>query len=53
VFAHSGLVSTVALGDPECGVACAVVTTGLLDPITNARRLREATGSAVRACQVV
>ena len=49
VFSHSGMVSTVALGDPDCGIACAVVTTGLLDPITNARRLREVTGTAIRA----
>jgi CubicO group peptidase (beta-lactamase class C family) len=50
VFGHSGMVSTVGLGDPARGLACAVITTGLLDPMTNARRLREATGSAVRAC---
>jgi CubicO group peptidase (beta-lactamase class C family) len=51
VFGHSGMVSTVGLGDPALGLACAVVTTGLLDPLTNARRLREATGTAVRAVQ--
>ncbi|MEE8433962.1 MAG: serine hydrolase domain-containing protein [bacterium] len=51
VFSHSGMVSTVALGDPDSGIACAVVTTGLLDPITNARRLREVTGTATRAIQ--
>jgi len=49
VFGHSGMVSTVGLGDPEHGLTCVVVTTGLLDPMTNARRLREATGTAVRA----
>ncbi len=51
VFSHSGMVSTVALGDPVSGIACAVVTTGLLDPMTNARRLREVTGTAIRAIQ--
>ena len=45
------MVSTVALGDPDSGIACAVVTTGLLDPMTNARRLREVTGTAIRAIQ--
>jgi CubicO group peptidase (beta-lactamase class C family) len=49
VFGHSGMVSTVGLGDPVHGLACVVVTTGLLDPIGNARRLREVTGTAVRA----
>lgn len=49
VFNHSGMVSTVGLGDPVHGLGCAVLTTGLLDPMTNARRLRELTGTAVRA----
>jgi CubicO group peptidase (beta-lactamase class C family) len=49
VFGHSGMVSTVGLADPEHGLACVVVTTGLLDPMTNARRLREVSGTAVRA----
>ena len=49
VFNHSGMVSSVALGDPANGLSCVVITTGLLDPLTNARRLREATGCAVRA----
>ena len=50
VFGHSGLVSSVALGDPERGVSCAVITTGLLDPIGNARRLREVNGAVLEAC---
>jgi CubicO group peptidase (beta-lactamase class C family) len=50
VFSHSGMVSTVGLGDPERGLGCVVVTTGLLDPMTNARRLRALTGTAVAAC---
>lgn len=49
VFNHSGMVSSVALGDPEFALSCVVVTTGLLDPMTNARRLREITGSAITA----
>ncbi len=49
VFGHSGMVSTVGLADPQTGLACVVVTTGLLDPMTNARRLREVNGTAVRA----
>lgn len=49
VFSHSGMVSTVALGDPVHGVSCVVLTTGLLDPMTNARRLREVTGTALHA----
>ncbi|MCZ6730209.1 MAG: serine hydrolase [SAR324 cluster bacterium] len=50
MFGHSGMVSSVALGDPELGLACAVITTGLLDPMGNARRLREVTGAMVEAC---
>ena len=49
LFGHSGMVSTVALGDPETGLACVAITNGLLDPMTNARRLRDLTGTAVRA----
>lgn len=49
VFGHSGMVSTVGLADPEHGLSCVVITTGLLDPMTNARRLRDATGAAIRA----
>jgi CubicO group peptidase (beta-lactamase class C family) len=51
VFGHSGMVSCVAFGDPELGLACVVLTTGLLDPMTNARRLREANGPIVKACK--
>jgi CubicO group peptidase (beta-lactamase class C family) len=50
VFCHSGMVSSVGLGDPDRGLACVVITNGLLDPLTNARRLRAVTGAAVRAC---
>lgn len=49
LFGHSGMVSTVGLGDPATGLACVAVTTGLLDPMTNARRLRELTGIALEA----
>ena len=51
VYGHSGMVSGVAFADPESGLACVVVTTGLLDPLTNARRLREVNGPIVRACK--
>ena len=51
VFGHSGMVSTVAFADPETGLACVVITTGLLDPMTNARRLREVNGQVVKACR--
>jgi len=50
VFGHSGMVSSVGLGDPVWGLSCVVITTGLLDPMTNARRLRDATGGAFEAC---
>ena len=49
LFDHSGMVSSVGLGDPATGLACVAVTTGLLDPMTNARRLRELTGVALEA----
>lgn len=51
VFGHSGMVSSVGLGDPVWGLSCVVITTGLLDPMTNARQLREATGGAFEACR--
>ena len=51
VFCHSGMVSSVAMGDPERHLACVVITSGLLDPMTNARRLRGVTGAAVKACR--
>ncbi|MBI4082925.1 MAG: beta-lactamase family protein [Candidatus Lambdaproteobacteria bacterium] len=50
VFNHSGLVSTVALGDPDRGLACVILTTGLLPPLANARRLREVSGRVIAAC---
>ena len=50
VFCHSGMVSSVAMGDPDRHLACVVITTGLLDPMGNARRLRAVTGAVVRAC---
>lgn len=49
-YGHSGMVSTVGWADPEEHLSCVVLTTGLLDPMTNARRLREISGAAVRAC---
>ncbi len=51
VFGHSGMVSSIGLGDPETGLAVAIVTTGLLDPMTNARRLRRASAAAFDACR--
>jgi len=51
VFGHSGMVSCVAFADPESGLVCVVITTGLLDPLTNARRLRDANGPVVKACK--
>ena len=51
VFSHSGMVSSVALGDPARELACVVITTGLLDAMGNARRLREVTGAVVEACE--
>lgn len=48
-YGHSGQVSCVALADPEHGLVFVALTTGLLDPLTNARRLRELSGSAVEA----
>ncbi len=53
VFGHSGMVSTIAFADPDSALVCVVVTTGLLDPMTNARRLREANGPIVKACRPV
>jgi len=50
VFSHSGLVSSVAFGDPFHQLSCVVITTGLLDPMTNARRLREVNGAILEAC---
>jgi len=53
VYGHSGMVSAVAFADPDAGLVCVVVTTGLLDALTNARRLREVNGPIVRACKPV
>jgi CubicO group peptidase (beta-lactamase class C family) len=53
VYGHSGMVSCVAFADPESGLVCVVVTTGLLDAMTNARRLREVNGPLVKACKPV
>ncbi len=50
VFGHSGMVSSVALGDPERELACVIVTTGLLPPGPNARRLREVSEAVIAAC---
>jgi CubicO group peptidase (beta-lactamase class C family) len=52
VFGHSGLVSSVAFADPARALACVVITNGLVDPLTNGRRLREANGPLLRACQL-
>jgi len=51
VFNHSGMVSSVALGDPARGLSCVVLTTGLLPPLANARRLREVNGAVLAACE--
>lgn len=51
VFSHSGLVSSVAFADPVPGIACAIVTTGLLEAMTNARRLREVNGAVLESCR--
>lgn len=51
VFSHSGMVSSVALGDPDRELACVVITTGLLDAMGNARRLREVTGGILEGMQ--
>jgi CubicO group peptidase (beta-lactamase class C family) len=53
VFGHSGMVSGVSFADPDSGLVCVTVTTGLLDPLTNARRLREANGPVVKACRPI
>ena len=52
VFGHSGMVSSVGFADPVVGLAMAVVSTGLLDPMTNARRLRAVSAGAYAACAV-
>ncbi len=48
-FNHSGMVSSVGVADPANGLVCVAITTGLIDPLTNARRLRALTGAAVLA----
>ncbi|HUJ73639.1 MAG TPA: serine hydrolase domain-containing protein, partial [bacterium] len=53
VFGHSGMVSSVAFADPVSGLVCIVITTGLLDPVTNAQRLRAINGPIVKACRPV
>lgn len=53
VYGHSGMVCSVGMADPERELACVVLTSGLLDPLTNARRLREVTTAAVKACRPV
>ena len=50
LFGHSGMVSSVGFADPTWGLVCVVITTGLLDAMTNARRLREVNGPALAAC---
>lgn len=50
VFGHSGMVSSVAFADPERALACVVITNGLIDPLGNGRRLREANGPILQAC---
>jgi CubicO group peptidase (beta-lactamase class C family) len=50
VFGHSGMVSSVAFADPERALACVVITNGLIDPLNNGRRLRDANGPLLKAC---
>ncbi len=50
VYGHSGMVSSVGFADPQRGLVCVVITSGLLDPVSNSRRLREANGPIIAAC---
>ncbi|HEX7929090.1 MAG TPA: serine hydrolase domain-containing protein [bacterium] len=50
VFGHSGMVSSVAFADPERALVCVVITNGLIDPLNNGRRLRDANGPIIKAC---
>jgi CubicO group peptidase (beta-lactamase class C family) len=50
VFGHSGMVSSVAFADPDRALVCVVITNGLIDPLNNGRRLREANGPVLQAC---
>lgn len=50
LFGHSGLVSSVGFADPAHGIACVIITTGLLEAMTNARRLREVSAGVLAAC---
>ena len=50
VFGHPGMVSSIGMADPERRLVCVIITTGFLDPLTNARRLREVAGAVVEAC---
>jgi CubicO group peptidase (beta-lactamase class C family) len=50
VFGHSGMVSSVAFADPERTLVCVVLTNGLIDPLNNGRRLRDANGPILKAC---
>ena len=53
VYGHSGMVSSVGFADPVSGLVCIIVTTGLLDAMGNARRLREVNGPALESCRPV
>ena len=48
-FNHSGMVTSIGVADPANGLVCVAITTGLIDPLTNARRLRTLSGAAILA----
>ena len=51
VFGHSGAMSSVAFGDPETGLACAIITNGLIPLNKNGVRLSavaDAVNEAIR-----
>lgn len=49
VFGHSGALSSVGFGDPETGLACAIITNGLIPLDQNAVRLGAAADAVNRA----
>lgn len=49
VFGHSGALSSVGFGDPETGLACAIVTNGLIPLDQNATRLGAVADAVNRA----
>jgi CubicO group peptidase (beta-lactamase class C family) len=49
VFGHSGALSSVGFGDPETGLACAIITNGLIPLDQNADRLGAVADAVNRA----